>query len=120
MTQEHKDEGKNAVPNAAGQGLEEYLRDRFSALPPIVLQALGVGYPGSGAGGYVELALREEYWRLRCDALEQNLTRFVRNYLAACNVIGGFMPESTDIEIREIINSAVEKLPDVIEKTPEV
>ena len=117
---ENNDDTKIVAPNAASQGMEGYLKARFSGLPSIVLEALGVGEPRSGAGGYIELALREEYWRLRCEALEGNLTKFVRAYIAAFNVIKQSKPDYKDEDIKDMVIKALDDVPDAIDKTPEL
>ena len=120
MTEEKKTTEEAALPNAASQGMGEYIKARFLGLPPLVIKAVGVDEPGSGAGGYIELLLREEYWRLRCVALENNLTEFVRAYMAAFKVIEELKPDDTEDQVKAAIRKALEEVPDNIDKTPEI
>ena len=91
--------GAGGCPCAAKQDVDSYVVDRFSELVPVLQSVFDIG-ANKEVSGFLELLVRNEYWRERCAVLEHNLKAFVRYYLAAFALIQEMEPGLSEEEIK--------------------
>ncbi len=123
MTDEKKK--KIPEPDAALQGVQEYLMARFSKIPQSAKDAIGLA-AGSESLLYFELMVRGQYWRERHDKLEAALQGYIRRFFAAvevaktCHVrdVGPTDDNEAEQFILEMVKEAMKDLPPV-EELPE-